>query len=270
MSITNNNKETQECLSRKWDAPRPSGSNQAHKWTSHTTAQGSARGRRALWIYLPLTKSQAHSHREAAEAADAADAAGGGRGAPDVRDRRQPHAGGRAGSTFPAHWPKPTRYPSPWQCPGAEKDRVSHEAAGHTGHHPGGLWLGPRRKRWPVFQTEESLSPEAKRRPSGGQAATEDHEELQARSAAQAPPKHWLRGFPDGGHPPRVGLGSKARPTNWPEATRLDSQPWPLHLLAVGLQNPVSSSVKWLWGQYPQRGAELTCRKQDRSPSLPG
>lgn len=54
---------------------------------------------------------------------------------------------------------------------------------------------------------------EAERRPS---RATEDHEELQARSAAQAPPKHWLRGFPDGGHPPRLGLGSKARPTNWP------------------------------------------------------
>ena len=268
MSITNNNEETQECLSRKWDAPRPSGSNQEHKWTSHTTAQGSARGRRAPWIYLPLTKSQAHSHREAAEAADAA---GGGRGAPDVRDCRRPHAGGRAGSTFPAHWPKPTRYPSPWQCPGAEKDRVSHEAAGHTGHHPGGLWLGPRRKRWHVFQTEESLSPEAKRRPSGGQAEPR----RTTRSSRHALPPRPLRStgsvaFQTGVTLPEwawvqrpgllIGRGHMAGLPNLAAPPAGRGSP----------QNPVSSSVKWLWGQYPRRGAELTCRKQDRSPSLPG
>lgn len=37
--------------------------------------------------------------------------------------QREPQAAERAGSTFPTHWPKPMRYPSPWHCPATEEDR---------------------------------------------------------------------------------------------------------------------------------------------------
>lgn len=108
--------------------------------------------------------------------------------------QREPQAAERAGSTFPAHWPKPMWYPSPWHCPATEEDRGqprSRWAQGNqrpSGHGAGQHTAGPKAGRRhlndkQVFSTEKPPSPEA------GQSYRSTKMELQARPTVRDPHK---------------------------------------------------------------------------------